>query len=131
MLLCKNNYAVKFKRHGCFTAPAQVFSLLSLSVEPVSSWQWVETFPTLRSLINMASTESSETGSTSHTPCCKIMSLQWEGVTYKGGERDFLNPSPSSIYSNEMRMGSSHNWLDLSQKRGRKPIHFFPYCTYI
>lgn len=35
-------------------------------------------FSTMRGLINTGSTESSETGAASHTPRCKIMSLQWK-----------------------------------------------------
>lgn len=74
-------------------------------------------FPAVWSLINTASTESSETGATSHTPCCKIMSLQREGIIYMGGETHFLSMSPTRIYSNEMRRGGRPNWLDSSQKR--------------
>lgn len=98
------------------------FSLLSSSAGAVSVGG---PFPAVWSLINTASTESSETGATSHTPCCKIMSLQREGIIYKGGERHFLSLSPSWMYSNEMSRGGHPNWLDSSQKRERS-LHISP-----
>lgn len=87
-------------------------------------------WPAVWSLINTALTQSSETGATSHTNCCKIMSRQQKGITYctlyiLGEEGHFL--SPNRIYSNEMRGGGHPNWLDLSQREGETYILLLPY----
>lgn len=83
--------------------------------------------PAAWSLINTASTSSSETGATSHTPRCKIMSLQWAGIIYMGGERNFLSLRPRWIFKWNEERGRRCNWLDLSQRKGQEHTLPLPY----
>lgn len=76
------------------------------------------------SLINTAPTWSWETGAASHTPCCKIMSLQRDGIKYMGRGRHFQSLSPSWIFKWNEERGRRCDLLGSPQKERDEEIHF-------
>lgn len=101
-----------------------VFPLKPSSVEWAVPCQPVDPLTAVWSLINTAPTWSSETGAASHTPCCKIMSLQRDGIKYMGRGRHFQSLSPSWIFKWNEERGRRCDLLDSPQKERDKEIHF-------
>lgn len=63
-------------------------------------------------------------GAASHTPRCKIMSLQQDGIKYMGRGRHLQSLSPSWIFKWNEEGGRRCDLLVLPQKERDKEIHF-------